>query len=53
MLEIGSLNTIYNLAQVIKEEFSNIFTSFPSLIKEILSFENIATKDFNKLFNFK
>ena len=52
-LEIGSLNSVFKLAETIKSEFANFFDSFPSLAKEILSFETLVADDFKILFDFK
>ena len=52
-LEIGSLNSVFELAETIEDEFASFFDSFPSLAKEILSFETLVADDFKLLFDFK
>lgn len=52
-LEIGSLNSIYELANAIKDEFSAFFSSYPSMLRELLDFKTFVDKDFRKIFTFK
>ena len=52
-LEIASLNSIFQLGNVVKEEFESFFNTFPELAKEILSFQTLVDGDFKILFDFK
>ena len=52
-LEIGSLNSIFELANVLKSEFESIIKSFPDTLKEILTFESLVGRDLKNLFQFE
>ena len=52
ILEIGSLNSINDLGETIKEEFDKFLKSFPGYFKELLNFKDIVNGDFNQLFTF-
>lgn len=51
VLEIGSFNSLYSLANVIKEELGTFLDEFPEALKEILGFGSLVNGDVSEVFN--
>ena len=51
ILEIGGFNSLYSLANIVKEEFDTFSSEFLEFLKEILQIRTLIDEDPNQIFN--